>query len=430
LKIFPSEEVSARVVRRRGCDRSTQDPGVPDRIPTLSPILALLLLGPVLAITACSSGSSTKTQPASPVTVVVTTLQPHTVPIYGEFVGDTEAAATVQIHAQVTGFLQKIAFKEGSVVKKGQLLFVIDPRPYLDSLQEAKATLAVDQATVNNTEQIVKRYTPLAQRHAISQLELDSEIATAKENQANVVLAQAQVAAAQLNVNYTKVITPMTGDIGTSQVKVGDLIQSGSTLMDTVYSLTPMYVTFGISENSYLEYVERHKKDPHHTPAIQLILGNGTTYGQSGTLNMVSPSVNTSTGTLQLRASFPNPQSELKPGLFVRVRFVVRDAENALLVPQSAIQQLQGTQSVLLVGSGNKVQQTTITTGDMVGNYEIVKSGLKAGDVLIVEGTQKVQPGAEVKTQQVAEQIPNTEQPANSQTASDSTSQNSGPTAQ
>ncbi len=111
------------------------------------------------------------------------------------------------------------------------------------------------------------------------------------------------------------------------------------------------------------------KKDPHHTPAIQLILGNGTTYDQSGTLNTVSPSVNTTTGTLQLRASSPYPQSELTPGLFVRVRFVVREAENALLVPQSAIQQVQGTESVLLVGSGNKVQHTTITTGDMVGNY-------------------------------------------------------------
>jgi membrane fusion protein (multidrug efflux system) len=430
LKIFPSEEVPPSVVRRRGRDGSSQDPGIADGIQNLSPILTVFLLGPLLAITACSTGSNSKSQPAAPATVVVTTLQPHTVPIYGEFVGQTEAAATVQIHAQVTGFLQKIAFKEGSVVKKGQLLFVIDPRPYQDTLQEAKATLAVDEATVNNTEQIVKRYTPLAQKHAISQQELESEIATAKENQANVVLAQAQVAAAQLNVNYTKVVTPMTGDIGTSQVKVGDLIQSGSTLMDTIYSLTPMYVTFGISENSYLEYVQRRKKDPKHTPAIQLILGNGTTYDQSGTLNMVAPSVNTSTGTLQLRASFLNPQSELKPGLFVRVRFVVRDAENVLLVPQSAIQQVQGTESVLLVGSGNKVQQTTITTADMVGNYEIVKSGLKAGDVLIVEGTQKVQPGAEVKTQQVAEQIPDTGQPANNQTASDNSSQNSSSTAQ
>jgi membrane fusion protein (multidrug efflux system) len=373
--------------------------------------LALVLLGPLSIMTGCSGAASTKSQAATaePPTVVVTSLKPQTVPIYGEFVGETEAANVVQIHAQVQGFLQKIAFKEGSIVKKGQLLFVIDPRPYQDTLDEAKATLAVDQATVNNAQQIVKRYTPLANDHAISKQELDSAVATAEENQADVKLAQAQVAAARLNVNYTQVRTSMTGNIGTSQVKVGDLIQSGTTLMDTVYSISPMYVTFGISENSYLEYAERGHKHPHQPSPIQLILGNGTTYNETGTVNMVAPAVNTSTGTLTIRASFPNAAGTLKPGLYVRVRFVVRDAENALLVPESAIQQLQGTESVLLVGPDNKVQQTSIKTGPTVGDYEIVNSGLKAGDLLIVEGTQKVQPGTVVKTQEVAEQVPDTE---------------------
>lgn len=373
-------------------------------------VLSLGLVG----IAGCAGNKAKAPSTTAPTAVVVTTLEPHTVPIYGEFVGQTEAAATVQIHAQVTGFLQKIAFKEGSVVKKGQLLFVIDPRPYQDVLSEAKATLSVDQATVNNTEEIVKRYEPLAAKHAISQQQLDSEIATAKENQADVALAQAQVAAAQLNVDYTKVHTPMTGTIGVSQVKVGDLIQSGTTLMDTVYSITPMYVLFGISENQYLSYVERGRKHPHHPQPIELILGNGTTYDQTGTVNMVAPAVNTSTGTLEIRASFANPQQILKPGLFVRVRFVVRDADNVLVVPQAAIQQLQGSESVYTVGSGNKVQQVSITTGDMVGNDEIVTSGLKAGDLLIVEGADKVHPGQEVKPQNTTEKIPNEEQPGSS----------------
>jgi len=360
---------------------------------------------------ACSGAKAPPAATAPATVVEVSQLQPHTVPIYGEFVGETEAAATVEVHAQVTGYLQSIAFKEGSTVHKGQLLFVIDPRPYEDTLAEAKATLAVDEATVNNTEAIVRRYTPLAAKHAISQQELDSEIATAKENQASVALAKAQVAAAQLNVDYTRVRASMDGDIGTSLVKVGDLIQSGSTLMDTIYSITPMYVTFAISENAYLDYVDRGKRHPHQHPPIQLILGNGTCYDAAGTLDMVAPSVNTSTGTLQIRASFPNPEGTLKPGLFVRVRFVTQDAQNALLVPQSAVQQLQGTQSVYVVGADNTVRQATITTGPMVGNDEIVQSGLAAGALLIVQGMQKVQPGAKVNTREVSEQVPVSGQP-------------------
>lgn len=366
-------------------------------------------LGLAVGLSGCSGSRKSKAAPSVPPTVVVTTLEPHTVPIYGKFVGQTEAVATVEIHSQVQGFLQKIAFKEGSDVKKGQLLFVIDPRPYQDILDEANATLAVDEATVKNNQEIVNRYTPLEKEHAISQQELDTAISTAEESQADVKLAQAQVAAAQLNVNYTQIHTPMDGSIGTAQVKVGDLIQSGTTLMDTVYSLTPMYVTFGISENSYLEYAERGRKHPHSPQPIQLILGNGSTYPETGKVNMVAPAVNTSTGTLTIRASFPNAQHILKPGLFVQVRFVVRDEENALLVPESAIQQLQGTASVLLVGPGNKVQQATIETGPAVGNYEVVTSGLKAGDVLIVEGTQKALPGTVVTPQQTPEQIPDAE---------------------
>lgn len=382
----------------------------PERVSSPLPRKAwvVLLLIPLLGMVGCSGGSSKKasTSHAALTQVVVTRLEPHTVPIYGEYVGQTEAVSSVEIHAQVTGFLQRIAFKEGSVVKNGQLLFVIDPRPYIDALNQAKATLSVDEATAKNAEAIVRRYTPLEKEHAISALELDSQIATAKEDEADVSQAQAAVAAAQLNVDYTRVTTPMTGQIGVSQVKVGDLIQSGTTLMDTVYSITPMYVTFGVSEDTYLAYQESGRKHPHHHHPIQLILGNGSCYGETGTVNMVAPAVNTQTGTLQIRASFPNPQALLKQGLFVRVRFVTREAKNALLVPQAAIQQLQGTESAYIVGPDNKVKQTTVTTGATVGNDYVVQSGLAAGDLLVVEGIQKVHPGDQVSTKEVAEQIP------------------------
>jgi membrane fusion protein, multidrug efflux system len=367
--------------------------------------IVLLSLGSLSMMTACSGGKGTQTSQVAPApAVVVSTLQPQTVPIYSEYVGETEAVNVVEIHSQVQGFLQQIAFKEGSIVQKGQLLFVIDPRPYQATLQEAKATLEVQQETVNNAQKIVDRYTPLTQQHAVSQQQLDSAVATAKENQAQVQSAQAQVAAAQLNVNYTRISAPMAGSIGTSQVKVGDLIQSGSTLLDTIYNITPMYVTFAISQSDYLSYTNRRRQQPKQAHPIQLILGDGSVYGHSGTVDMVAPTVSTTTGTLSIRATFPNPESILKPGLFARMRFVARDAVNALLVPQGAIQQLQGTQSVFVVGADNKVQQRTVTTGAMVANLEIVSSGLQPGDRVVVEGVQKVQPGMTVQAQEAPAQ--------------------------
>jgi membrane fusion protein, multidrug efflux system len=374
-------------------------------------LIALLYLGFLSMLTACSTGKNTQANQAAATVapaVVATSLQPQTVPIYSEYVGQTEAADTVEIHAQVQGFLQKIAFKEGSVVKKGQLLFVIDPRPYEALLQEAKATLAVQQATVNNAQKIVDRYTPLVQQHAVSQQQLDSSVATAKESQAQVQSAEAQVASAQLNVNYTRIRAPMTGNIGTAQVKVGDLVQSGTTLLSTIYSISPMYATFAISQEDYLAYIKRRREQPKQSHPIQLVLGNGSLYGQSGTVNMVAPTVSTTTGTLSIRATFPNPDGVLKPGLFARVRFVARDAVNVLLVPQSAIQQLQGTESIFVVGPDSKIQQRTITTGATVGTLEIVNSGLQAGDRIVVEGTQKVQPGMAVQVQEAPQQVPAT----------------------
>ncbi|HVW07771.1 MAG TPA: efflux RND transporter periplasmic adaptor subunit [Bryobacteraceae bacterium] len=350
---------------------------------------------------ACSSTSTSGKSEASsaPPSVVFTTVEPETVPIYGEYVGQTEAVDTVEIHSQVQGFLQKIVFKEGSVVDKGQLLFVIDPRSYDAVLHQAKASLAVSNATAKNSEQVVKRYDPLVKENAISKQQFDSAVATAEEDESNIQLAQAKVVAAQLNVDFTEIRAPMTGNIGAAEVRVGDLIQTGATLMATIYSISPVYVTFGVSEGDYLSYVKRRQTEPHHPPPIELIVG-GAPYKYSGTVNMVSPTVSTTTGTLTVRASFPNPQNILKPGLFTRVRFVVRDAPNALLVPQSAIQQLQGTESLLLVGADNKVQQITVSTGATVGAYQIVTAGLNAGDRVIVEGTQKAQPGMPVKAEE------------------------------
>lgn len=354
-------------------------------------------------LAACSGGEKQKARAAgagpAPM-VVVTPVKQQTVPIYGEYVGQTEAANTVEIRSQVQGFLTKIAFEEGSIVKQGQLLFVIDPRPYEAALQQAKAALALQQATLKNAQQNVNRYRPLAEQHAISSEQLDTAIATAKEDAAAVQSAEAQVAAAQLNLDHTRIQTPITGAIGPALVKVGGLVQAGTTLLDTVYSISPMYVTFSISEGAYLNYVKRGRQHQNQPPPIELILGDGSAYGQTGTINMVAPAVSSTTGTLGIRASFPNPERVLKPGLFVRVRLVVRNAVNALLVPQTAVQQLQGSESVFVVGPDKKVEQRTITTGATVGNWNIVNSGLNLGEQIIVEGTQKVRPGMTVQTRE------------------------------
>lgn len=394
---------------------------------TLPGVVAVSCLAPFLLLTACSGAKNTKAGKSTVApAVVVTALEPHTVPIYSEYVGQTEAVNTVEIHSQVQGILQQIAFKEGSIVKKGQLLFVIDPRPYEATLKEAQASLEVQKETVNNAQKIVDRYKPLTQQHALSQQELDSAIATAKESQAQVQAAQAQVDAAQLNVNYTRIPAPMAGAIGISQVKVGDLIQSGTTLMSTIYSISPMYVTFAISQSDYLAYAKRRRAQPRQSHPIQLILGDGSVYAYTGTVNMAAPTVSTTTGTLSIRATFPNPEGLLKPGLFTRVRFVAKEATNVLLVPQAAIQQLQGTQSVFVVGPDNKVQQRTITTGATVNNMLIVSSGLQAGDQIIVQGTQKVQPGMTVRAQVEPEQIPSSPAIAENSGTENSGAENSG----
>jgi membrane fusion protein (multidrug efflux system) len=378
-------------------------PVAPQRI--FQCLLGSICLGCLSTITGCSGAKSTQTAPAAtPPSVVVTAIEPQTVPIYSEYVGTAQAVNTVEIHSQVQGFLQQIAFRDGSAVTKGQALFTIDPRTYQAALTEANASLKVQQATLNNAQKIVDRYTPLTQQHALAQQTLDSAVATTQENQAQVLSAQAQVATAQLNVNFTQIKAPMAGNIGVAQVKVGDLVQSGSTLLATIYSVSPIYVTFAISQSDYLAYAERRKKQPKVAHPIRLILGNGTTYNQTGTMDMSAPTVSTSTGTLLIRASFPNPDGLLKPGMFTRVRFVAREATNALLVPQSSIQQLQGTQSIFVLGTDGKVQQRTITTGATVQNCEIVNSGLQVGDKIIVQGTQKVQPGISVNAQVVPQQ--------------------------
>lgn len=363
-------------------------------------LAAALLSASLLFLPGCSKKPSAQTAagaPAAPPTVIVAPVTQKTVPIYQTFVGQTEASTTIEIRSQVSGLLKQMNFVEGSMVRKGQLLFVIDPQPYQTALAQAKANLNQYKAAAANAQQNLARDQALAQAQVIAQQQFQSVQAQAQQAQANVAAAQAQVHQAQLNLNYTTISAPHTGWIGAAQVKIGSLVQAGSTLLDTLYTIDPIYVTFSISEAEYLEYRKRTGDRPVKSPPIQLVLADGSTYPHTGTINMAAPTVNSTTGTLTLRAQFPNPEALLKPGLFVQVRLVSQEVPNALLVPQTAIQQLQGTELVYVVGPDNKVQAHTVQTGGVAGNLQIVTSGVSAGQNVIVEGVQKVRPGMTVK---------------------------------
>jgi membrane fusion protein (multidrug efflux system) len=382
-----------------------------------------------------------------PVTVIVESIGQKTVPIYSEYVGQTKADNTVELRARVEGVLHKIYFKEGSVVRKGQLLFTIDKQPFEASLQSAKAALAKSvadlaqarqrtdvlqaeaqladaQALYSKTQQDLARIGPLAKDKAVTEIELDAAIAAQKSAKANVdarqanvtnleasvkytiARAEAEVSAAKarvtqaaLDLGYCDIYSPISGVIGFQQVDEGNLVGRGdATLLATVSLSNPLLVDFSLSEVEYLKIVSRDSPGKRAgTIRFELILSDDSKHPEPGVFKVLDRTVDPTTGTMKVQASFPNPGSYLRPGQFARVRVPVAERENAVLVPQRAIQELQGAKTVMIVDGQNKVQVRTIKLGDKAENYYIVLEGLKAGERVIVEGMQKAKPGSEVK---------------------------------
>ena len=333
---------------------------------------------------------------ASAPEVVVASVVRKTVPIYAEYVGQAQSVDTVEIRSQATGFLKDYSFIEGSLVEVGQLLFQVDPRPYEAALAQARASVDQYQAALHKAERDVERYQPLVERHAVSKEQLDTALAAREEAKANVEAARAQVDTAQLNLGFTRIDAPIRGRISASQVKTGALIQTAGTLLATIYSVDPIYIMFNISQNTYLKYADRFSKESGSP--LHILLADDRNYRYTGRIDMITPEVSTTTGTLGVRAVFPNPEGLLKTGIFVRVRMVLTRAKNALLVPKPALQELQGTESVDVVGPDGKVEFRTVTVEGSSDGFVIVSSGLKAGERVIVEGQQKVRPGMAVKS--------------------------------
>ncbi|HKP13507.1 MAG TPA: efflux RND transporter periplasmic adaptor subunit, partial [Blastocatellia bacterium] len=397
----------------------------------------------------CGGEAALKVEPSRlvPPAVVVAEVEQRTVPIYSEFVGQTKAQVTVELRARVEGVLEKIYFKEGSPVKKGDLLFTIDKRPFEAALQSAKALLAKaesdlaqarqrtdvlkaqaeladTEAVMSKTEQDLARVRPLAQEKAVTELELDAAVAAQKSAKANVdakkanltnteasvsftiqraaaevSAAKARLTQATLDLSYCDIYAPLTGIIGFKNIDQGNLVGRGeATLLATVSAADPLLVDFNLSEIEYLKLTDPASIGQRvGRLKFELILSDDSVHPYPGSFKVVDRTVDPTTGTMKVESSFPNPKSYLRPGQFARVRVAVAEQENAILVPQRAIQELQGAKTVLVVDAQNVASLRTVTVGDRFENYLIVLNGLSPGEHVIVEGMQKVRPGSEVK---------------------------------
>jgi membrane fusion protein (multidrug efflux system) len=381
------------------------------------PILGLLLLS------ACGSGDKTKDKEGDlpPPAVLVAPVLQKTVPIYGEYVARTEARQTVEIKARVGGYLEKIFFKEGRKVKAGQTLYLIDQRPYKAALQDAQGQLDQAEAALWKAQKDVDRYRPLVAADAAPQQDLDKAEAEAKVSAAAIVKAKAGIDQAELDLQFTQIKAPITGIIGKEEVTVGNLVTKDKTLLTTMSSWNPMRVVFSVSETDYLMLSRRYPKESREGSVdkpernFELIMADNSIYPYKGATSFVDRALDPTTGTLNVYVSFPNPNRLLRPGLFGRIRVPLTEEPNALLVPQRAVQEMQGVQTVLVVGPENKVALHTVTLGPRFKDFFIVTKGVKAGELIVVEGLQKAIPGQKVtpKEEPTSQEKPiNQEQPA------------------
>jgi membrane fusion protein (multidrug efflux system) len=410
----------------------------------------LVLVALLPALTTCERTKAKETVSAAPPppTAVVAPVVQKTVPILAEFVAQTDAVQTVELRARIQGVLQRVRFKEGADVKKGQTLFEIERTQYEAAVQTARAQLAKAQAELAKAkEQVevlrsraeleqrkaalaksqldVKRLRPLAKAKAVPQVDLDNALAAEQvttagvaageaalkdtelgqriaiqQAQAAVEAGRAAVTQAQLDLAYTTIQAPVSGVIGRLNVDEGNLVGRGEpTLLATMSTYDPIKVAATVSEVEYLRFARRTGggKADGQGPALELVLADGTRYPHQGRVTTLDRTVDAKTGTIVVEALFPNPEKLLRPGQFGRIRAVVEEREKAVLVPQRAVQEVQGAKSVFVVGADNKVTLRSVTLNERVGDLIIVSRGVEPGERVIVEGLQKVRPGMQVK---------------------------------
>ncbi len=425
---------------------------------------AVFIVVAVSLVTLSCQGTSEAQKPAAPPPplVAVITVKAEDVPIFNEYAAQTYARDLVEVRGRVDGYIEKRLFQVGSDVKAGQVLYILDVRPYEADLARAKGELAQSEANLEfakrqvglaqaeadlaqaqanfvKTNQDVARLRPLVKEDAAAQQDLDNAIASAEANQANVnakkanveqnrlstraqidtALAQVEsrralLRTSQLNLDYATIRAPISGRIGDSLIQVGGLVTHTSPQpLTTIIPLDPIWVRFKVSESEYLAYQKRDDRDQARLLPLQLILADGSVHPYPGHIENTVNQVDPKTGTLELQATFGNPKKNILPGQFGRIKLRIAERKNVLLVPQRAVQEAQGMQSIMAVGPDNKVLARSVTTGERVGERWIIQQGLKPGDRVIVEGLQKARPGSTVNPRPFHEQPALKERTAN-----------------
>jgi RND family efflux transporter MFP subunit len=362
------------------------------------------LAGALAAAIAIAIAGCSKPPPAAPPPipeVKVTGVIRDDVPVYSNWVGTTEGFVNAQIHPKITGYILKQVYQDGDHVRTSQLLFQIDDREYKAAFDQAAGDLAQKLAELKKNQQDLARYKPLLAAQVISRQDYDHVNQTTHASAAEVQAAQAAVETARLNLDWTRVTSPIDGVAGIAKTQVGDLV-SPPTLLTTVSQLDPIKVTFPISEREYLHFAQRIKEHQEHgiakgEPTLEMILADGTVYPHKGNFYIANRQVNVQTGTIKIQGLFPNHDYILRPGLYAKIRSATDVLTNALLIPQRAVLETQGQYQVAVVGTDNRVSLRTVKPGKTYGDLVVIEEGIAPGERVITEGVQKVSDGMEVR---------------------------------
>jgi len=350
-----------------------------------------------LVITTSCKEKQIKTQPLQKINVYE--VNSKTVPIYEVFVGQVFGQKDIPIRARVEGFLEGINFKEGSNVKKGDLLYTIDPAPFREAVVAKQSMVAQANTIVTQKESDLKRVKPLAEIDALSKRELDMAQAQRDASISSLEAANADLKIALINLSYTKIASPIDGIIGRTLAREGEFVgkNPNPVILNTVSDINTIRVQFFLSENEYLKIAKNSSQQEREKKSdIQLILSDGSLFEERGEIDFIDRNIDTSTGTILVQATFQNPDKIIRPGQFARVKIKVKDVKGALIVPQKCLMELQGQYSVLVVNEQNKVETIQVEVGEKIPGFVIVKSGLKNGDRIVLEGLQKARPGNEI----------------------------------
>lgn len=367
-------------------------------------IFMLILMGSFI----CASCGSEEQAIIPPQNITVVKVQQQDVPIYREFVGEVYGEKDIPIRARVEGYLEGMFFEEGSEVTEGQLLYSIDPRPYEAKVNAQLSNLAASETILVKAKNDLDRYIPLAKLNAVSKSDLDAAQANYDANISAVEAAKANLESAQIELGYCKIYSPISGIIGITKARVGDFVgrDPNPIILNTVSETRNVKVRFYLTESDYLfmarEYVNKTNaaatgEELEKKSEIEIILSSGNTYEHTGTIDFVDRGIDATTGSILIQSNFPNPDLILRPGLYAKIRLIAKVVEDAIIIPQRCIMEIQGINSVYIINDSNVVSSRRITAGPTIGDYRIVTEGLVAGENVVIDALQKVREGMVTK---------------------------------